>query len=139
MTDETMPAGQANPTPAGLPGATPQTGNDRAEPAVHYSYLGLTLLLYGTLAGWSVYHVNALASRLEIGGSVIPAFSKPLFGAVAQLGALLFLPLGAFVLAELVMPRRLTRVWLVSTLLLLVLGVYVAIALWLPAQKATIQ
>lgn len=135
-----MAAGQAGTAPAGLPGAgPPQAVDDRADPAVHYSYLGLAILLYGTLAGWSLYHVHALAARLEIGGKELPALSKPLFGAVTQFGSLLFLPLGAFVLAELVLPRRLTRLWLASTLLLVLLGFYVAIALWLPARGANIQ
>ena len=133
-----MSAGQSNPAPAGLPGAPPQA-DDRAEPMVHYSYLGMALLLYGTLAGGSVYYVNALASRLELRGAAIPSFSKPLFGAVSQFGMLLLLPLGAFILAEIVMPRRLTRVWLVSTLIFLFFGVYVAVALWLPARGATVQ
>ena len=134
-----MSAGQANPVPPGLPGVPPQAGDQRAEPVVHYSYLGMAILLYGTLAGWSVYYVNALAARLELGGNVIPAFSRPLFGAVSHLGALLFLPLGAFVLAEVVLPRRLTRLWLASTLVLILLGLYVAIAIWFPAQRATVQ
>jgi hypothetical protein len=133
-----MAAGQANPAPPGLPGSPPPA-DTRAEPVVHYSYLGMALLLYGTLAGWSLYYVNALAARLEIGNNTIPTFSKPLFGAVTNLGALLFLPLGAFILAEFVMPRRLTRVWLVSTLLFILLGFYVAIAIWFPAQRATVQ
>ncbi len=135
-----MTAGQAGSAPAGLPGAgAPQAQDDRADPAVHYAYLGLAIILYGTLAGWSLYHVHALAARLEIGGKQLPAFSKPLFSAVTQFGSLLFLPIGAFVLAEIVMPRRLTRVWLVSTLLLVLLGFYVAVALWLPARGASIQ
>ncbi|KAF0243751.1 MAG: hypothetical protein FD180_3113 [Planctomycetota bacterium] len=136
MTEESLAAGQA---PAGLPGATPQAADDRTDPMVHYSYLALAMLLYGTLAGWSLHHVNALARPLEIGRHAIPAFSKPLFGAVTTLGALLFLPLGALVLAEIVMPRRLTRVWLLFTLALVLLGFYVAIALWLPARGATTQ
>ncbi|MCC6740637.1 MAG: hypothetical protein IT452_16460 [Planctomycetia bacterium] len=135
MTDQGLAAGQSAPTPAGLPGASPEA-DGRPDAAVHYSYLGLSMLLYGTLAGWSYYHVNALASRLEIGGRELPAFSKPLFAAVSSLGSLLFLPLGAFVLAEVVAPRRLTRLWLVTTLGLVLAGIYVAVALWLPARGA---
>ena len=132
-----MAVGHSGAAQAGLPGASP--AEPQVEPVVHYSYLGLALLLYGTLAGWSVYHVGALAVRLELDKRPIPAFSAPLFWSVGRLGSLLFLPLAAFVLAEFVMPRKLTRLWLAATLFLVLAGIYVAIALWLPARGAMIS
>ncbi|MCE9581229.1 MAG: hypothetical protein K8T20_01805 [Planctomycetes bacterium] len=133
MSDEGLVSGQSAPASAGLPGA-PQAEGARVEPVVHYSYLGLAMLLFGTIAGGSLYHVSALASRLEVAKKELPALSVPLFNVISRLGWLVFLPLGAFVLLEVVMPRKLTKLWLASTLLLLLVGVYVAIALWLAAR-----
>lgn len=133
MSDQGLTAGQSGQASAGLPGAG-QAEGPAVDPVAHYAYLGLAMLLYGTLAAWSIYHVNALASRLEIANKALPALSAPLFAAVSRLGSLLFLPLAGLVLIEIVMPRKLTRLWLASTLLLLVAGVYVAAALWLAAR-----
>jgi hypothetical protein len=133
VADEGLAAGQSGQATAGLPGAGPQP-DGRTEPMVHYSYLGLAMLLYGVLTAWSIYHVRELASRLEVAGHELPVFALPLFRIVPQLGLLLYLPLFAFVLLEIVMPRKLTKLWLASTLLLLVVGVYVAVALWAAAR-----
>ncbi|MBI2924028.1 MAG: hypothetical protein HYY18_23470 [Planctomycetes bacterium] len=108
----------------------------KADASVHYSYLGLALLLYGVLAAWSFYHVRELIRVLEFRKGELPVISKPLFLVIDRLGPMVFVPMAVFVLVELFSPRnpKLTRVYLAATLLLVLGGIYVGVALYLPAK-----
>lgn len=108
----------------------------KADPSVHYSYLGLALLLYGVLAAWSFYHVRELIRVIEFRKFELPWISRPLFATVDRLGPMIFVPMAVFVLLELFSPRnpKLTRAYLLATLLLVLGGIYVGVALYLPAK-----
>ncbi len=118
---------------ASLPSGPP--ADTRAEPGIHYAYMGLAFLSYGMIAGWSYWHVRSLTKVLEYRGGELPLLSMPLFRAVHMLGPFLFAPLALLVVLEIAAPRRLTRTYLGLTLFLILAGIYVGIALWLPARQ----
>jgi hypothetical protein len=116
--------------------ATDAAPREKADPAVHYAYCGLAMLLYTVLAAWATYHVGKLNGLMAHRRVEIPSLSAPLFGLVEKLGAGIFAPLALFVIGELLANRnpKLTRVYLAATLFLIAAGIYVAVALYVPAR-----
>jgi len=113
---------------------TQETKDPDVEIGVHFAYLGLAMLLYGVLAGWSFYHVREMTRVMEFRNVPLPVFSVPLFSMVSRLGPFVFVPLGLFIVLELIFPKKLTRFYLIMTLMLVLMGLYVGVALYLPAR-----
>lgn len=111
----------------------------RSDPGVHYAYLGLAMLLYGVLVGWCMHHVPELEKVAKVKQIDIPALAAPIFSLVNTVGAFCFAPLGIFVVLELLFPKKagLTKAYFATTVLLVLAGLYVGIALYMTAKGLT--